>query len=55
MGITIRQVVEEIGGGIADGRTFKAVQVGAVLPVDVYQPHFLTCRSISKRFLQQEP
>ncbi|MCX6277725.1 MAG: NAD(P)H-dependent oxidoreductase subunit E [Bacteroidetes bacterium] len=28
MGITIRQVVEEIGGGIADGRTFKAVQIG---------------------------
>jgi len=28
MGITIRQVVEQIGGGIADGRTFKAVQIG---------------------------
>jgi NADH:ubiquinone oxidoreductase subunit F (NADH-binding) len=28
MGITIRQVVEEIGGGIANGRTFKAVQIG---------------------------
>ena len=28
MGITLRQVVEEIGGGIAGGRTFKAVQVG---------------------------
>ncbi|HBY62870.1 MAG TPA: NADH-quinone oxidoreductase subunit F [Solibacterales bacterium] len=28
MGITIRQVVEEIGGGIKDGRTFKAVQLG---------------------------
>ena len=28
MGITIRQVVEEIGGGIADGRSFKAVQIG---------------------------
>ncbi len=28
MGITIRQVVEEIGGGIASGRTFKAVQIG---------------------------
>ena len=28
MGITIREVVEQIGGGVADGRTFKAVQVG---------------------------
>jgi NADH-quinone oxidoreductase subunit F len=28
MGVTIRQVVEEIGGGIAGGRTFKAVQIG---------------------------
>ena len=28
MGITIRQVVEEIGGGIKDGRKFKAVQLG---------------------------
>jgi NADH-quinone oxidoreductase subunit F len=28
MGVTIRQIVEEIGGGIAGGRRFKAVQVG---------------------------
>jgi len=28
MGITIRQVVEEIGGGIKNGRKFKAVQLG---------------------------
>ncbi len=28
MGITIRQIVEEIGGGVAAGRQFKAVQVG---------------------------
>ena len=28
MGITIREVVEEIGGGVAGDRTFKAVQVG---------------------------
>lgn len=28
MGITIRQIVEEIGGGVAPGRRFKAVQVG---------------------------
>ena len=28
MGITIRQIVEEIGGGIAGDRQFKAVQIG---------------------------
>jgi len=28
MGITIRQIVEDIGDGIADGNTFKAVQIG---------------------------
>jgi NADH:ubiquinone oxidoreductase subunit F (NADH-binding)/(2Fe-2S) ferredoxin/Pyruvate/2-oxoacid:ferredoxin oxidoreductase delta subunit len=28
MGITIREIVENIGGGIAGGRQFKAVQIG---------------------------
>jgi NADH:ubiquinone oxidoreductase subunit F (NADH-binding)/NADH:ubiquinone oxidoreductase subunit E/Pyruvate/2-oxoacid:ferredoxin oxidoreductase delta subunit len=28
MGITMRRIVEEIGGGIAGGRKFKAVQIG---------------------------
>ncbi|MFW6438286.1 MAG: NAD(P)H-dependent oxidoreductase subunit E, partial [Armatimonadota bacterium] len=28
MGTTIREIVEEIGGGVADGREFKAVQIG---------------------------
>jgi len=28
MGITIREIVEEIGGGVAEGHTFKAVQIG---------------------------
>jgi len=28
MGVTIRQIVEEIGGGVAQRRRFKAVQVG---------------------------
>ncbi|HLP74419.1 MAG TPA: NAD(P)H-dependent oxidoreductase subunit E [Bacteroidales bacterium] len=28
MGITIRQIVEQIGNGVAAGRTFKAVQIG---------------------------
>ncbi|HBO45227.1 MAG TPA: proton-conducting membrane transporter, partial [Planctomycetaceae bacterium] len=28
MGVTLRQIVEQIGGGAAEGRRFKAVQVG---------------------------
>jgi NADH-quinone oxidoreductase subunit F len=28
MGVTIRQVVDEIGGGVSDGGVFKAVQMG---------------------------
>jgi len=28
MGITLRRIVEEIGGGVAEGHVFKAVQVG---------------------------
>ena len=28
MGITVHEIVEEIGGGIRDGRKFKAVQIG---------------------------
>jgi NADH-quinone oxidoreductase subunit F len=28
MGITVREIVEDIGGGVAPGRTFKAVQIG---------------------------
>jgi NADH-quinone oxidoreductase subunit F len=28
MGMTIRQIVEDIGGGVGEGRRFKAVQIG---------------------------
>ncbi len=28
MGITLRQIIEQIGGGVRDGRSFKAVQTG---------------------------
>jgi NADH:ubiquinone oxidoreductase subunit F (NADH-binding)/Pyruvate/2-oxoacid:ferredoxin oxidoreductase delta subunit len=28
MGITIREIIEEIGGGVPDGKRFKAVQIG---------------------------
>ncbi|MGQ8337979.1 NAD(P)H-dependent oxidoreductase subunit E [Sunxiuqinia sp. A32] len=40
MGITIRQIVEEIGGGVQDGKKFKAVQVGGpsggCIPASLY-------------------
>jgi NADH-quinone oxidoreductase subunit F len=40
MGITLRQIVEEIGGGIAGNRTFKAVQIGGpsggCIPASMY-------------------
>jgi len=28
MGISVREIIEEIGGGVANGRKFKAVQIG---------------------------
>ena len=28
MGITVRQIVEDIGGGVQNGKKFKAVQIG---------------------------
>ena len=30
MGTTMRQIIYDIGGGIKDGGTFKAVQIGDV-------------------------
>ncbi|MDA3817543.1 MAG: NAD(P)H-dependent oxidoreductase subunit E [Prolixibacteraceae bacterium] len=39
MGITIRRIVDEIGGGVADGKQLKAVQVGG--PSGGCVPHWL--------------
>lgn len=40
MGTTLRQIVEEIGGGIAGGKAFKAVQIGGpsggCIPASLY-------------------
>ncbi len=40
MGITIREIVEEIGGGVQNGKKFKAVQVGGpsggCIPAELY-------------------
>ncbi len=39
MGVTIRQIVEDIGGGVQEGRKLKAVQVGG--PSGGCVPHWL--------------
>jgi NADH:ubiquinone oxidoreductase subunit F (NADH-binding)/Pyruvate/2-oxoacid:ferredoxin oxidoreductase delta subunit len=39
IGITIREIVEEIGGGVQDGKKLKAVQIGG--PSGGCVPHFL--------------
>ncbi len=39
IGITIREIVEEIGGGVQNGKKFKAVQIGG--PSGGCVPHFL--------------
>lgn len=39
MGITIKQIVDEIGGGVADGKKLKAVQIGG--PSGGCIPHWL--------------
>ena len=40
MGITVRQIVEEIGGGVQNGKKFKAVQIGGpsggCIPAELY-------------------
>ena len=40
MGITVRQIVEEIGGGVQNGKKFKAVQIGGpsggCVPLELY-------------------
>ncbi|MFB6317504.1 NAD(P)H-dependent oxidoreductase subunit E [Saccharicrinis sp. FJH54] len=51
MGITIRQVVEEIGGGVAEGRSFKAVQIGG--PSGGCVPHWLADTPIDFESLKE--
>jgi NADH-quinone oxidoreductase subunit F len=46
MGITLRQIVEEIGGGIANDRKFKAVQIGGpsggCIPAEMYDRQLIS-------------
>ena len=50
MGMTIRKVVNEIGGGIANGKQFKAVQIGG--PSGGCIPHWLADTEIDFESLQ---
>ncbi len=40
MGTTLREIVEEIGGGVSDGGKILKLHKQAVLPVVVFQPNF---------------
>jgi NADH-quinone oxidoreductase subunit F len=44
MGISVREIVEEIGGGVQGGRKLKAVQIGG--PSGGCIPHFLADRPV---------
>lgn len=50
MGTTLREIVEEIGGGIPNGKKFKAAQTGG-RPADVSRLRLLTRRLIMIRLL----
>ena len=51
IGITIRQIVEEIGGGVQNGKKMKAVQIGG--PSGGCIPHYLADTSIDYDTLNQ--
>lgn len=51
MGITLRQIVEDIGGGVQKGKKLKAVQIGG--PSGGCIPHFLADRPIDFESLDE--
>ena len=51
MGITIQQIVDEIGGGVADGKKLKAVQIGG--PSGGCVPYWLADTSIDFNSLSE--
>jgi NADH-quinone oxidoreductase subunit F len=50
MGISIREIVEEVGGGIAKGKKFKALQIGG--PSGGCVPHYLAETAVDFESLQ---
>ena len=51
MGMTINEVVNEVGGGVANGKQFKAVQIGG--PSGGCVPHWLGDMEIDYQSLQE--
>ena len=51
MGITLRQIVEDIGGGVQNGKKLKAVQIGG--PSGGCIPHFLADKPIDFESLEE--
>ena len=51
MGITLRQIVEDIGGGVQNGKKLKAVQIGG--PSGGCIPHFLADKPIDFESLDE--
>ncbi len=51
MGISIREIIEDIGGGVPDGRHFKAVQIGG--PSGGCVPEWLADTSIDYHSLKE--
>ncbi|MBN1671821.1 MAG: 4Fe-4S binding protein [Kiritimatiellae bacterium] len=43
MGMTLRRIIDEIGGGVKDGKTFKAVQTGGPSGGCIPAEHLDTC------------
>ncbi len=50
MGISLRQIVEDIGGGVQNGKKLKAVQIGG--PSGGCIPHFLADRAVDFESLE---
>ena len=50
MGISIREIVEDVGGGIANGKKFKALQIGG--PSGGCVPHYLSETAVDFESLQ---
>ncbi|MDH5399931.1 MAG: 4Fe-4S binding protein, partial [Cyclobacteriaceae bacterium] len=51
MGISIREIVEDIGGGVPDGKKFKAVQIGG--PSGGCIPHWLADTPVDYQSLRE--
>ena len=54
MGMTLREVIYDIGGGVTGGKALKAVQIAAHL-ADAYQQNCLISLSTTSRLMKLAP